>query len=482
MKISNPLPIFQPSLTRVHIYMWKKSTLLYFKMSLFPWQTDTQPGGHSSAAPTGSSSSYQVPQLRWLPSAFQRSSNTLPAISSTLRHRASDPSPTPDTPASSDNNNSDSRPSSRGIAQHDAPVNEDYISAAGAPAAEQGEDPRAIIARFAARAEVDNTPKHGKRLTTKEEVCLFEICNRHSATFGERNKLCDWWQMVTNEFTREQGHPYSWHSVRRKVEVVSKQRIKFLADQRANGGGQDASNPQWRVAVDAWIPTWERFEEAETKRIENRDARKGRKRKDRPWESSKPWEVTAEPWRASAAPSETRSIPPPITPTHPPPSSSSPTVRLPPGFDTMFTRPPLAGIGESAREEYSSPYASTAQDSSVTSAIVETLTKLNKHLDAAASNPRSSPVISALMASSPSHPPPASNTELEATANSHESANRLDAATATSSSNKLQELKEELRAEFRRELEMDRAALEEKLDAVQRTQELILELLRQEPS
>ena len=39
-----------------------------------------------------------------------------------------------------------------------------------------------------------------------------------------------------------------------------------------------------------------------------------------------------------------------------------------------------------------------------------------------------------------------------------------------------------MRAEVRAELEKDRATLEEKLDSVQRTQEMILEMLRQEPA
>jgi hypothetical protein len=44
------------------------------------------------------------------------------------------------------------------------------------------------------------------------------------------------------------------------------------------------------------------------------------------------------------------------------------------------------------------------------------------------------------------------------------------------------ELRQEMQDELRRELEKDRASLEEKLDSVQRTQEMILEMLRQEPS
>ncbi|KAL1855954.1 Transcription factor rbf1 (RPG-box-binding factor) (Repressor-activator protein 1) [Paecilomyces lecythidis] len=446
-------------------------------MSLFPWNNGSHSGNHQQVTPTGPSSSYQVPQLRWLPSAFQQhtSNNTLPAISSTLRPRRSDPalpvvdSPAPDTPASSGNNESDSRPHSTGPTQQDAPADEDY-STQSAPGAQQSEEAGAVLARFAAQAEAGTTPKNGRRLTTKEEVGLFEICNQHAATFGERSKLCEWWQTITREFTRQQGHPYSWHSVRRKVEIVSKQRIKFLSDQKTTGA-QDSSNPQWRAVVDAWIPNWQRFEEAEAKRIETRDARKGRKRKDRPW---KPWEVAAERWGAPTGPADNQYDAPPQTPTHPHPFSSSPSVRLPPGFDTMFSRQPL-GIGESAGQGgYCSPYSSAPQDSSVTSAIVETLTKLNKHLDAAASSSRPSAVVSALTASNAGPESSAANRDI--------TADPSDDSSGAPSSNKLEQLKDELRAEFRREIEKDRAALEEKLDSVQRTQELILELLRQEPS
>jgi hypothetical protein len=39
-----------------------------------------------------------------------------------------------------------------------------------------------------------------------------------------------------------------------------------------------------------------------------------------------------------------------------------------------------------------------------------------------------------------------------------------------------------MQAQFRSELERERVAMEEKLDSVQRTQDLILEMLRQEPA
>ena len=125
-------------------------------------------------------------------------------------------------------------------------------------------------------ADIERSRKHGKRLTTKEEVSLFEICNRNAHTFGKRSDICNWWRIVAEEFTHAHGRPYSWHSVRRKVEMVTKQRVKFLDDQRSHGltGAhltEDSMNPQWCAVLDAWIPTWQRWEQAETQRIAKRD-------------------------------------------------------------------------------------------------------------------------------------------------------------------------------------------------------------------
>ncbi|KAF4226573.1 hypothetical protein CNMCM8980_008424 [Aspergillus fumigatiaffinis] len=79
--------------------------------------------------------------------------------------------------------------------------------------------------------------------------------------------------------------------------------MKFLEEQREKGGtdADDLSNPRWRAAVDAWIPTWQRWEEAEARRIERRDlrARKSRKRKDRSFDL---WDGNSDGWRPSATP------------------------------------------------------------------------------------------------------------------------------------------------------------------------------------
>jgi hypothetical protein len=108
-------------------------------------------------------------------------------------------------------------------------------------------------------------------------------------------------------------------------------------------------------------------------------------------------------------------------------------------------------------------------------AVLETLGKLNRHLDAVSADPRSSPLVTSLT----------TNGQIaRENGISHDSA--VDGAPASMSSAFISQLKDELRQEMqdelRRELEKDRASLEEKLDSVQRTQEMILEMLRQEPS
>lgn len=361
--------------------------------------------------------------------------------------------------------------------------------------------------------------KHGKRLTTKEEVSLFNICNHHADEFGQRSNLCKWWNTVTDEFTRDQGHPYSWHSVRRKVEMVTKQRMKFLEEQRDKGGnaGEDLSNPRWRAAVDAWIPTWQRWEEAEAKRIEKRDSRKTRKRKSRAWDYS--WETTAaaDAWRAPSSPvgaappplplpSAAASIPavtaPAPTTTTVSTSQNSVPVRLPPGFDSMFSNPnPSPPTPQTQKTtpyssyhptppaptppETSSPAAAATATESMTTALLQTLGKLNKHLDAAAPDPHphphssaSSPFISALVSTTGSQTQPQPQHQHQ---HSTDDTNAMT-ITPTSLSMLKEELRREMQDELRREIEKDRASLEEKLDSVQRTQEMILEMLRQEPA
>ncbi|KAL4871350.1 hypothetical protein BDV12DRAFT_164138 [Aspergillus spectabilis] len=394
--------------------------------------------------------------------------------------------------------------------------------------------------------------KHGKRLTTKEEVSLFEICNRHAEEFGQRSNLCKWWMTVTMEFTRGQKHPYSWHSVRRKVELVTKQRMRFLEEQREKGASEadDLSNPRWRAVVDTWIPTWQRWEEAEARRIEKRDSRRPRKRK---WTITTPtsttittdggWDIPhstpADAWRMRVASSSSNSPMgnnPQTTSHHPPPSStplSSTPVRLPPGFDTLFTQSqpqsqpqphtqtptstssPLNTHHHTHHHHIpSTPTTTTPSapthpvqtstpnpnpaDNTMMAAVLETLGKLNKRLESTSApsllpntstptpsssqNPLSIP--EALLSSSQ---PPTSTQNTTSTTGTAPTLNSSireggEILPATALSKLKETLKQEMLHDLRTEWDKERAVLEEKLDSVQRTQEMILEMLRQEPS
>ncbi|KAL2863533.1 uncharacterized protein BJX67DRAFT_363203 [Aspergillus lucknowensis] len=357
------------------------------------------------------------------------------------------------------------------------------------------------MAHMAQPGNTNLTPrKHGKRLTTKEEVSLFEICNRHAAEFGRRSNLCKWWMTVTMEFTRGQKHPYSWHSVRRKVEIVTKQRMKFLEEQRDKGNTEadDLSNPRWRAVVDAWIPTWQRWEEAEARRIEKRDSRRPRKRK---WTVTTPasttittdgqWDLpnanaavtAADTWRAPSSTTSSPMVSHTIhTHNHTPqthiqtqtpqplatPKTAATSVRLPPGFDTMFAQRPSPSS--------SSPAANPTSDNTMMAAVLETLGKLNKHLD-------SSSTPSLLPPTTEQHP---SSSSQQVLVPGPENPNGLDDGLQNIPPTALTRLKEELKKEMlgdlRSEWDKERAVLEEKLDSVQRTQEMILEMLRQEPT
>lgn len=392
----------------------------------------------------------------------------------------------------------------------------------------------------------NETPrKHGKRLTTREETALFEICNRHAASFGERNRLCEWWVNVTQEFTASEGHPYSWHSVRRKVELVTQQRIKFLAglDGKRRDDQADAA---WSAAVDSWIPSWKRFQEQENERINAKQGKRGRKRKSvvdtegvglgyqhmlppgfetmfppssKPSKPSRMDAPAALP--ATTAPSTT------VEPMQAPPpqrqqkqhqkqqkqqkqqqknlAGSIPVQPTP----QQTTMPNTGAIMAAATSSSSSSGAVAAAEPDVGAAILETLSKLNKNLEAVSSRSHQSNAMSlaaaAAAAAGGAHPLQHQHQHQHQQQNSsqnptmanqpHASHSRTAATAATTGApaaapppvqtqipaSTLHQLKSELRAELRQEIQKDRAQLEEKLNTVQRTQEMILELLRQEP-
>ncbi|KAK4870339.1 hypothetical protein LT330_005393 [Penicillium expansum] len=378
--------------------------------------------------------------------------------------------------------------------------------------------------------EIDgDTSRQHRRLTTKEEVALFEICNRNADTFGSRSNLCKWWISIAAEFKRtHEGRSYSWHSVRRKVEMVTRQRIKFLGDQRQRGSNAPGStaeelmNPQWLAAVDAWLPTWQRWEEAENRRIAKRDEIKKR-RQPQPWRQNSN-NGDQDPWRnlpgssvtsptdvntammgmmhqpvtntvgdttlPATSPTPSPSITGPAPTAHflespSTPVSTATSLKLPPGFENMFSTPQLTSQ-VAPLPSISTPPAPQS-DGRMVSAVLETLGKLNKHLDAASGGgidtSAASPVISALVQAA-SEPQVLASPRQSQHPQVHPALQPPphQGLTHIQIEQMKEELRQEMQAQFRGELERERIAMEEKLDSVQRTQDLILEMLRQEPA
>lgn len=360
---------------------------------------------------------------------------------------------------------------------------------------------------------------HARRLNTEEEIKLFELCIKHSSTFGERSKLCEWWKNIANEFIENYGGPYSWHSVRRKVDLVTRQRIKYLADLKEGKIEADQATDPWKKVLDEWIPTWEKFEVSEKRRIEVRDQRAAmRKRKEPPssataaTEGSNPsspvpssstpaakrkstgvasapsgsWQATPSKWTPA---SSSYGPPPYAIPAGPmaPPPPSTPGMKMPDGYDTMFRSPvhptthPLYPYPP-PQPYYTPPMAAPpAADNNLTSAVLETLTKLNKHLEKADGTPS---VVAALTGSNNTN----TNEKTTTTENgiSSSSSSQPDAESQETESTQispaiLKKLKTEIRAEFETELAKIREAFTSKLDALEQTQEMIMEMLRQEP-
>ncbi|KAJ5171794.1 hypothetical protein N7492_004387 [Penicillium capsulatum] len=339
--------------------------------------------------------------------------------------------------------------------------------------------------------------KHGKRLTTREEVSLFQICIDHADTFGRRSDICNWWKTVAAEFTETNGRPYSWHSVRRKVETVTKQRIKFLEDrrqrQRDGSGpdlGQDMMNPEWCAVLDEWIPTWQRWEEAEARRIEQRDDMIRRRNLPKAHPLEDMVETLREAFNArhvdravhdgdmgepidepvpAASPRSTHAFTCTAEdPFESPSRQRAGSVRMPPGFETMFSD------AQSARSHASSasnpnPNPNPPADGPMANALIETLGQLNRHLDAATESgtryPHPSPVVSALaQGSAPSIRAP------------YEDSRRvLNNNTSTPDSPEIARAKAELRIEMHHRW----TDIERQLMSVRKTQQVILDLLKE---
>lgn len=367
---------------------------------------------------------------------------------------------------------------------------------------------------------------HARRLNTEEEIKLFELCIKHSSTFGERSKLCEWWKNIANEFIENYGGPYSWHSVRRKVDLVTRQRIKYLADLKEGKIETDQATDPWKRVLDEWIPTWEKFEVSEKRRIEVRDQRAAmRKRKEPPSsvasgvaaEGSNPsspapssstpaakrkstgatpsagagapgsWQATPSKWTPGPSPYGPSPYAIPAGPMAQPPPST-PGMKMPDGYDTMFRNSahpithPLYPY-HPPQPYFTPPMAApTAADNNLTSAVLETLTKLNKHLEKA--DGTSSPIVAALTAKNSNKTidkPIENGTSSPQPHADAEDPKEPPPTTIISAATTLQKFKTELRAEFEMELAKLREAFTAKLDALEQTQEMIMDMLRQEP-
>lgn len=418
---------------------------------------------------------------------------------------------------------------------------------------------------------------NNRRLNTEEEIKLFEICNKYSATFGERSKLCEWWKTVAEEFVRNYGGPYSWHSVRRKVDIVTRQRIKYLSEMKEGKIANDQATDEWRKVLEEWIPTWEKFENAEKRRIEVRDAKAAsRKRKEAPISSpasgsngstpkrpavgsnasSVPWQANPQKWASytppgpvyggtfpapSSAPHQAGHMAPPPPPPPPqlPPQFPTPSAetKMPEGYETMFRGPhaahplyphphmipypnmpyPPPPSPISATSAQQTPVQSQNERSSqiptnntalegqqLTSVVIETLNKLNKHLDKA--DMSSSRIIAALAGGTSSNNKEnntnkdSSENDIDANDTSGGTSDTLSSSTSNNKNTSMplsptttttrlageltqlkNDLRQEIRAEFEAELTKIRAAFTAKLDSLEQTQEMIMDMLRQEP-
>ncbi|KAM5464975.1 Transcription factor rbf1 (RPG-box-binding factor) (Repressor-activator protein 1) [Microsporum ferrugineum] len=338
---------------------------------------------------------------------------------------------------------------------------------------------------------------------------------------------------ITLEFNRIEGHPYSWHSVRRKVEFVTQQRIKFL---NGMGGkrGDDQADAAWSAAVDAWVPVWRRFQQQETERISAKQGKRGRKRKS----------IAVDAANLDAPNHQTPAPQPPAT--QQPSQQHTPQpqqaeIQLPMGFGTMFNNTPSnngaehahahpvnAGTPDLLAPTTTNPSSSSPQTdpNNVSAATLKALSRLNNTPKAAISrNPNLSPSTAMLMSAaensssrrpfnSPSipvsvsltdthqhhpHPGPGPGARGSNTANPGvpvsgvsgaptANGNLTDvymadvsaAASAVAQSisvSTIDQIRAELRAEFREQLQKDRLQLEEKITSVQQTQEMILSLL-----
>lgn len=398
------------------------------------------------------------------------------------------------------------------------------------------------------------TPRSGKRLTTNEEILLFEICIRRAESFGKRSEMCDWWRAVAADFTATTGRVYSWHSVRRKVEAVTKQRDKLLKTQPSTIHNQDSMNPRWCAVVDEWLPTWRQHEESEAKRIAKRDELMKRRKlahsrtvppsrnlvdaverdsshapiSDLEYQRHREMEFLRFEAPPSSGPrgagladaaefddsahTEEPDIMPTTTPAPSMPHFEAPTnlfatMKLPPGFETMFSNPHPATIrysntnpASTGNRPLESPQPPPVSSENMHSVLFpdldlnENIGTSGRNVDASLGHENSeSPnehdisalVRAAAAANAQAYAEPHAQVHTHAQSHSEPGAQQREESydsLALDIDHIKEELRRDIKAEMRQEMDRNWVAMEEKVDSVQKTQQLILEMLRQRSS
>jgi hypothetical protein len=146
----------------------------------------------------------------------------------------------------------------------------------------------------------------------------------------------------------------------------------------------------------------------------------------------------------------------------------------------MFSNPPMPAPAASYPPTSTTSKAPDTDGGEIFNAAVQTLNRLHNHFDGKDLDaPSISPFFHAVAkaASEKANRNPSSQLPLP-----RQSQSSSHSPTPIDIEQMKEELRQDMRVEIRRELERDRAVLEEKLDSVQRTQEMILEMLRQEPA
>src|SRR6266487_4924088 len=93
-----------------------------------------------------------------------------------------------------------------------------------------------------------------------DEILLFQLCLQHSESFRSslRNRK-QFWIKISGLFERTAKRPYSWQSVKRKIEDLTSKR-KVILEAEETGTTQISEDPLDQV-IDQWLEIWNAAEE-----------------------------------------------------------------------------------------------------------------------------------------------------------------------------------------------------------------------------